>query len=357
MIDPKLPWGYPKFFSHGVTLYLDRLSLVIALTNELDFYGYSNAITYSCIPSSQMITTSKIMMNLAARYNLTPNSCHIVLYTSENVDFGYHTDEPLVDNTGFFVLRLGYSRTVEFLNEGSLSIQEGDVYVVRPSATNKPHRIPVEPLKVVKNILEKENPIFKPLEGRFISVAFVCRTVPIQKRHSYNGDEVVFVSFSCWSDLINSQPIPEEQPVTGIPTILLPNIEFDTSPDYKIVQVPVGQTWMGRHLLSISRAHTTQNSNISCINDCIISVLFGAQDILFGAKRIFSVTQRSDIIKFLKTLYAGSEIKVIINLDTCLTTTLDIKSTIQKKKLCWSQKFVHKKPPKKRVKIHTCISA
>jgi len=242
------------------------------------------------------------------------------------------------------VLRLGYSRPVEFLPRGSLSIPEGDVYVVSPSAPPFPHCVPEATPMLVRETMKKENPTFKPVEGHFVSAALVCRTVPIRNKYSYNGDEIVFADFNCWSDLINAKPIKQEQPVFGIPTILTPNIHQhirDTTSDFYYVPVPAGHKWDGRLQLSNSRAHTPQNLKISFIEDCVISVLFGSQDILFGARRIFTVTKKQNVIKFLKTLFFGSEIRVIVNLNTC-STSLDVERTIGEKKPCWlNGRLVH----------------
>jgi len=136
-----VPWGWPKFNSGG-TYYVDRPSIVIGLGDEVKFYGYSNAITYDVIPSSEAPEISRMMISLSEQLHLQPNTCQIVLYLSENVDFPYHTDQPLEEDTGFFVIRLGYSRVIEFEEKGSINIKEGEIYVVRPRATNILHRVP-----------------------------------------------------------------------------------------------------------------------------------------------------------------------------------------------------------------------
>jgi len=161
-----LPWGWPKFNSGG-TYYADRPSIVIGLQDEVKFYGYTNAITYDVIPSSEASEISRMMISLSEQLHLQPNTCHIVLYLSENVDFPYHTDQPLEEDTGFFVIRLGYSRVVEFEGKGNINIKEGEIYVVRPQATTILHRVPTVNEQKKKRNNTTRKPVFQASSGPF----------------------------------------------------------------------------------------------------------------------------------------------------------------------------------------------
>jgi len=158
----------------------------------------------------------------------------------------------------------------------------------------------------------------------------VCRNIPLRNRYAYEGDE-------------------RELPSSAPPIELIPNVGhriFDK-------KIPIGHIWKGRYLLSLSGAHTDQEKNVTFVSNFVVSVLFGKDDYFSGSKRIFAVKDEQTIIKFLKTLFIGSAIKIIIDLNTC-PTTLDIekmekkkKSLLEKWKICYLR---YSKKEKKREK-------
>jgi len=66
-----------------------------------------------------------------------------------------------------------------------------------------------------------------------------------------------------------------------------------------------------------------------------VSVLFSKNDIFNGSKRLFKVQkEQAEAIKFLKTLFVGSPIRIIIDLKNC-KTNLNPQSTRSTSKVCW----------------------
>jgi len=131
---------------------------------------------------------------------------------------------------------------------------------------------------------------------------------------------------------VNASPPAQEQPTLGNLTKVIPKISDGL--DFKIISVPIGYILKGRFLLSTEGGHTDQRRNVCFLEQILVSVIFGKDDTFSGSKRIFEIKKKADIIKFLKTLYFGSEIRVILDIDDC-PCTLDILNTVIKKKVRW----------------------
>jgi len=235
LVSTNTCWAWPKFNSNVIN-YIDRPSIVIGLKNNIKFYGYSNAITYDVIPFSQMPVISKTVRSVSSMLKMYPTTCHIVLYVNEDIDFPYHTDLPLVEGMGFFVIRLGYSRPVEFKEKRTINPKEGEIYVVRHFATNIKHRVAKVTKENASETMNLENPIFLPVPGKFINVALVCRNIPLRNRYAYEGDESIFISYNCWNELITATPPIGELPSSAPPIELIPNVGhriFDKKNPYR----------------------------------------------------------------------------------------------------------------------------
>lgn len=183
---------------------------------------YANAVVYPTIPKESMPMTSEIVLNIAKTLGFSPNTCHIVLYQNRTVDFPPHDDKPLEPDTGYFVLRMGYSRITHFEGDVQISSSEGDVYVVYPERSNIKHWVPSVTLRGQKRIMATENPHFEPVLGEFVSIALVCRCVPITHRSTYDGYEALLIPYTDWTHLQKSICPLKEVPISGIPAMIMP---------------------------------------------------------------------------------------------------------------------------------------
>jgi len=296
LTEKNLPWAWPNF-KYGSSRFLNRPSVVFDTQDSLQFYGYASSITYSTYPKDILPVTCNILIDVAKSVGVTCNSIHAMLY-SKTTKFGWHDDHPLLPNTPFMIFRLGQSRMVEFQGVNPITIGEGDAYVVRPQCSKIKHRVP---LKFPKN---DHQPLFHPIEEP-LSITFVLRSIPISKKYTFRGQEMMLIPSISWTDLI--EPPPSHGHLLGpLPCI--------------------GKTFTLDHLY-YQNLHPDQLYPICKEDGLAVSAIFGKNAILMGHHRTMKISKESKLNKCLfKAMQKAKVLRIFMDIYSC-PSTLNIQAT------------------------------
>jgi len=176
-----------------------------------------------------------------------------------------------------------------------------------------------------------ENPQFKPVPGEFVSMALVCRCVPVGNRYVYDGYEALLIPCTSWVQLQNSIRPLKEEPISGIPLMIVP-----------VNNSLIIGTLMDRKDLAFTAVHKNQRNPVSFSIKFVVSIIFQEQDLFTGPMRLVNSRKlkKPSIMKFLQTMQHSAPVRTILDLETC-RHTLDISNSASSKTLLWQNSVNH----------------